>query len=179
MNGVGGNPAYTCNRDQRFTLTGMLRDLPNPVGSPLCVTRATYTRDDGATRGRRHGPRLPEPGQGAPALSAGGQNLPPVRMDGPTGLGDWYAQGIPVPPGVVPSNITVTNSGDVPPTTITTHVVDEVTVKSATYDRHEDHHRGRHLQRQGRRLPGHRSGHPLALRLPGRHPAPDRRPRPR
>ena len=34
----------------------------------------------------------------------------------------------------MPSLIGVTNSGDQPPTTLTTHVVDEVTVKSAVYD---------------------------------------------
>ena len=84
--------------------------------------------------GRRDGEGLAEPGPGrSPVLTAAGQAVAPVLMAGPTNLGDWYAQGIPVPSYAVPTQITVTNSGDVPPASITTHVVDEVTIKSVAY----------------------------------------------
>ncbi|MGA8892287.1 MAG: Ig-like domain-containing protein [Anaeromyxobacteraceae bacterium] len=130
-----GNPNYGCYRQDLFTVTGMLRDLQaNPIGSPLSIQRATYNRDDTATRVDVMARASRSPGQGTPKLTAGGENVPPVLMDGPTALGDWYAQGIPFPPGVVPSNLAVTNSGDVPPTTVTSHVTDEVTIKSATHD---------------------------------------------
>ena len=89
------------------------------------------------------------PGQTtAPKLTAAGQAVAPVLMAGPTNLGDWYAQGIPVPSYAVPTSITVTNSGDVPPASITTHVVDEVTIQSVAYaaDRSD---RCRDDQRQG------------------------------
>jgi len=130
-----GNPNYNCYRQDLFALTGMVRNLQaNPIGSPLSIQRATYNRDDTATRVDVMARASSSPGQGAPKLTAGGQNVPPVLMDGPTVLGDWYAQGIPFPPGVVPSLVAVTNSGDAPPTTVTTHVTDEVTVLSASYD---------------------------------------------
>jgi hypothetical protein len=132
---TAGNPNYGCYRQDLFTVTGMLRDLTtNPIGSPLSVQRATYNRDDTATRVDVMARASSSPGQGVPKLTAAGQNVSPVLMDGPTALGDWYAQGIPFPPGVVPSTIAVINSGDAPPTSVTSHVVDEVTVKSAVYD---------------------------------------------
>ena len=139
VNGVAipgtGNANYACFRQDLFALTGMLRNLEaNPIGSPLSIQRATYNRDAAGARVDVMARASSSPGQGAPKLSTGGQSLPPVLMDGPTVLGDWYAQGIPFPVNAVPSTIAVTNSGDAPPTSVTTHVVDEVTVKSAVYD---------------------------------------------
>jgi hypothetical protein len=55
-------------------------------------------------------------------------------MNGPTVLSQFYAQGIPVPADTIPSLVTVTNSGDVPPTSTTLHVVDEVTIPQASYN---------------------------------------------
>jgi hypothetical protein len=130
-----GNANYSCYRQDLFALTGMLRNLEaNPIGSPLSIQRATYNRDAAGARVDVMARASSSPGQGIPKLSTGGQSLPPVLMDGPTILGDWYAQGIPFPANAVPSTIAVTNSGDAPPTSVTTHVVDEVTVKSAVYD---------------------------------------------
>jgi predicted RNase H-like HicB family nuclease len=51
----------------------------------------------------------------------------------PNPFGHFYAQGVPVPPGTLPGTITVTNTGDVPPTSVTRQVVDEVTIGGATY----------------------------------------------
>ena len=132
---VAGNPNYDCFRQELFALTGMLRDLQaNPIGSPLSVQRATYNRDDSGTRVDVMARASSSPTQGAPKLTVGGASIAPVLMDGPTILGDWYAQGVPFPAGALPGNITVTNSGDVPPTAITTHATDEVYVRSAVYD---------------------------------------------
>jgi hypothetical protein len=57
-------------------------------------------------------------------------------MSGPSAnnLGLYYGQGIPAPPNVVPGNISVINSGDVPPSMLTRAIVDEVDVLSAVYD---------------------------------------------
>ena len=109
--------------------------IPTPsVGSPLSVTRASYGRTDGASQVDVMARASRSPGQAnPPKLTAAGQSVSPVLMAGPTALGDWYAQGIPVPSTDVPTQITVTNSGDVPPTSITSHIVDEVTIKSVAY----------------------------------------------
>lgn len=132
---VAGNPNYGCYRQELFALTGMLRNLEaNPIGSPLSVQRATYNRDDSGTRVDVMARASSSPTQGAPRLTVGGAAVAPVLMDGPTILGDWYAQGVPFPDGALPGNVTVTNSGDVPPTSITTHAADEVYVRSAVYD---------------------------------------------
>ena len=123
-----------CIRENLFTVTGMLHDPNVPVGSPLSVTRASYGRTDGASQVDVMARASLSPGQAvAPKLTAAGQSVAPVLMAGPTVLGDWYAQGIPVPSTDVPTQITVTNSSDVPPTSITTHIVDEITIKSVGY----------------------------------------------
>ncbi|MBS1110497.1 MAG: hypothetical protein H6Q88_2489, partial [Anaeromyxobacteraceae bacterium] len=130
----GPNAPDRCIRENLFTVTGMLHDPNAPVGSPLSVTRASYARTDGSAQVDVMARASRSPGQAvAPKLTAAGQAVAPVLMAGPTSLGDWYAQGIPVPSYAVPTQITVTNSGDVPPSSITTHVVDEVTIKSAAY----------------------------------------------
>ena len=130
----GPNLPNRCIRENLFTVTGMLHDPNGPVGSPLSVTRASYSRTDGSAQVDVMARASRSPGQAAaPVLTAAGQAVAPVLMAGPTSLGDWYAQGIPVPSYAVPTQITVTNSGDVPPASITTHVVDEVTIKSVAY----------------------------------------------
>jgi len=130
----GPNLPNRCIRENLFTVTGMLHDPNAPVGSPLSVTRASYSRTDGSAQVDVMARASRSPGQAAaPVLTAAGQAVTPVLMAGPTSLGDWYAQGIPVPSYAVPTQITVTNSGDVPPASITTHVVDEVTIKSVAY----------------------------------------------
>jgi hypothetical protein len=126
----------TCLKEETFTLTGKLRDLARgPIGSPLKIDRATYARDDSnATRVDVAATAAPGIGQGAPKLSVGSATLPPVLMAGPDGLGRYYAQ-TTLPNGAeVPNDVTVTNSGDAPPSKETAHVVDEVTIRSAAYD---------------------------------------------
>ena len=130
--GLGVN----CVREETFTLTGRLHDFgANPIGSPLTIDRATYARNDVGTQAQVDVVATASAGIGqAPAkLTAAAPNVSPVLMDGPTALSGWYAQGIPVPADTIPSLITVTNSGDVPPTSATRHIVDEVTVPQASY----------------------------------------------
>ncbi len=123
----------TCVRQDLFTVTGMLHDPASPIGSPLSVTRATFNRTTGTSQVDVMARASAGPGQAAPKLTAAGNAMAPVLMSGPTTLGDWYVQGIPVPSDAVPTQVTVTNSSDVPPTSIASHVTDEVTVKSVAY----------------------------------------------
>jgi len=128
----GSGPCVTTNL---FSLTGRLRNLvANPIGSPLTVERATYARDASGSRVDVSASASAGVGQATPKLSAGGLEIPPVLMNGPTLLGEYYAQGIPVPAGAVPQTVMVTNSADAPPSSVTAHILDEVTVLSATYD---------------------------------------------
>ena len=130
FNGPGTN---SCIRENLFTVTGMLHDPASPIGSPLGVTRATFNRTDSASQVDVMARASAGPGQLPPKLTAAGNAVDPVLMAGPTILGDWYAQGIPFPSTKVPTQITVTNSSDVPPTSINSHVTDEITIKSVAY----------------------------------------------
>ncbi len=73
-------------------------------------------------------------GVGAPKLSVAAVDVPPILMRGPSTLGLFYGQGIPVPPTSVPGIVSVINSGDNPPSLATRNLVDEVSVASAIYD---------------------------------------------
>jgi hypothetical protein len=130
FDGPGTN---SCIRENLFTVTGMLHDPATPIGSPLSVTRATFNRNDAASQVDVMARASAGPGQVAPKLTAAGNAVAPVLMAGPTNLGDWYAQGLPVPSNKIPTQITVTNSSDVPPTSINSHVTDEITIKSVAY----------------------------------------------
>jgi hypothetical protein len=131
----GQNKPERCIRENTFTLTGMIHDsVANPVGSALATTRATYSRDANGARVDAMARASKGPNQATPILTVASGNISPVLMDGPTLLGDWYARGITLPKGSIPSTLTVTNSGDAPPTSVTTHVTDEVYIRSASYD---------------------------------------------
>jgi hypothetical protein len=117
-------------------VTGRLHDLArSPIGSPLKIDRATYSRDaNDTTRVDVAATAASGIGQAAPKLTVGATNIAPVLMAGPDGLGRFYAQAV-LPSGAeVPNDVTVINSGDSPASKETAHVVDEVTVRSATYD---------------------------------------------
>ena len=122
-----------CARTDLFNLTGMLH--VEPIGSPLTIDRSTYARNGTAAQVDVVATASAGIGQNPPVLTAAAPEVPPVLMDQPTPnpFGQFYAQGIPVPPGTLPGAITVTNTGDVPPTSVTRQVVDEVTIGGATY----------------------------------------------
>ncbi|MFL5263863.1 MAG: Ig-like domain-containing protein [Anaeromyxobacteraceae bacterium] len=135
----GPTSADRCIRQPLFTMTGRLHNFAtDPIGSPLTVHRATYARDaTGATAQLDvNATAIPGIGQGAAKLTVAAPGVSSVLMLGPStpALGDFYAQGIPVPPTSVPSVVTVINSGDAPPSSITHHVVDEVRVTQADWN---------------------------------------------
>ena len=123
--------ADSCRGSPFFTLTGRVHN--GLIGSPLRVDRATYSRSGSAAQVDVSANAKAGIGQTAPKLTTAATSVSPVLMNGPTSLGEWYGQGIPVPPDAIPSTLTVTNSADVPPTSVTARVTDIVTIKSATY----------------------------------------------
>lgn len=126
----------SCRRTDLFALTGRVHDtVTSPIGSPLKVERATYSRD--STNGARvdvSATAIAGIGEAAPKLSAGAVGLPPVLLDGPNVLGQFYTQGMPVPPSAVPGLVTLTNYADSPPSALTWRIDDVVTVTGATWD---------------------------------------------
>jgi hypothetical protein len=130
-----GNP---CIRVDQFSLTGRVHN--GAIGSPLNVTDATYARDAAAASGHVDvfANAIKAPNQAAPRLSTGdpsGTNaIPSVQMLGPTNLGNFYAQSIPADPAVLPAQIIVTNTADVPPTAQLHNLVDQVDILDAVYD---------------------------------------------
>jgi Bacterial Ig domain len=132
----GPDAPERCIREETFTLSGKLHDSArSPIGSPLKVDRATYSRSaDDTTRVDIAATAAAGIGQAAPKLTVGAANIAPVLMAGPDALGRFYAQSVLPAGGEVPNDVTVINSGDSPPSKETAHVVDEVTVRSATYD---------------------------------------------
>jgi hypothetical protein len=114
----------------------MLHDFAaNPIGSPLTIDRSTYARVNTSAQVDVVASAAAGIGQAPPVLTAAAPEVPPVLMDqpAPNPLGHFYAQGIPVPAGTLPGTITVTNTADAPPTSVTRRVVDEVTITRAEY----------------------------------------------
>lgn len=121
-----------CISTADFSLAGRLHN--GPVASPLAIERATYNRDSaGNIRIDVSAEAAAGIGQGVPLVSLGGPDIAPLRMRGPDGIGRYYAQGVPLPPDRL-DRITVTNSGDNPPTSESAALVDLITVTSATYN---------------------------------------------
>ena len=134
FNGVGTN---VCIRTEDFALTGRVHNLAtSPIGSPLAVERATFARDAGGNvRIDVSATAAAGIGQAAPKLSVGGQDIPPHRMAGPAGVFNrFFVQDVPAPPSLASTQVTVTNFADVPPTSVSTRLTDEVVVSEATYD---------------------------------------------
>lgn len=123
--------ADSCRSTPFFTLTGRVHN--GAIASPLQVDRATYSRNGLAAQVDVSANAKAGILQAAPVLTVASATVSPVVMNGPTSIGEWYAQGIPVPADAIPSVLTVINSADVPPTSVTAHVTDMVTVKSANY----------------------------------------------
>ena len=129
-------PPFTAlRREELFTVTGMLHDPNAVVGSPLSVTARLLQPHRRRLPGRRDGSRLPEP---RPGRSPEAHRRRPVRRAGADGgtrpsSATGTPRASPFRARDVPTQITVTNSGDVPPTSITTHIVDEVTIKAVAY----------------------------------------------
>jgi hypothetical protein len=121
----------TCRKTPLFSLTGRLHS--GLIGSPLRVDRASYSRSGSVAQVDVSANAKAGIGQPAPKLTTASSSVSPVLLNGPTALGEWYAQGIPVPASAIPSQLTVTNSADSPPTSVVARVTDLVTVTSANY----------------------------------------------
>ncbi|CAD5374002.1 Glycoprotein gp2 [Rubrivivax sp. A210] len=132
----GFGPSGTCAMTPLFTLTGRVHDLvASPIGSPLAVNAATYSRDAAGTHvnvSASVGRALAS--QPVPLLTAASTQTPPVRLVGPDVLDRYFTQGFTDPSGTLPGPITVTNSGDNPPTSVRAATTDVVTILSTGYD---------------------------------------------
>lgn len=124
-----------CVETELFTLTGRLHDSAlDPIPSPLAIERASYSRDANGSRVDVVASATAGIGAQAPLLSVGARGMPPVKLSGPDALNHYYAQGIPVPAGSVPDEVTLINSGDTPPSETRRPLADEVSVLAARYD---------------------------------------------
>jgi len=106
-------------------------------GSPLKIDSATYSRDDASAHVNVFATTTPGPEAAAPVLSVGdaaGTAMSSVLMTGPTALGQYYGQGLPPAAGSLPAAVIVINSADIPPSSLTASLVDEVTIIQAAYD---------------------------------------------
>jgi hypothetical protein len=127
----------SCVRSDLFALTGRLHDnVASPIGSPLDITRATYSRDSvSGTRIDVHASVAKVlASQPNPLLTAAAESAAPARMVGPDALGAYFTQALNVPSGSIPGSVTVTNSADNPPTPATAKVTDQVTISSAEFN---------------------------------------------
>ncbi|WP_128106538.1 Ig-like domain-containing protein [Azoarcus sp. DN11] len=127
-----GGPGNPCVRQTLFLVQGKVHQ--GAIASPLKVGAATYARAGTTAHVDAFASVKAAPAQAAPVLSLGAISLPPVLMTGPDVLGQYYGQGVPVPAGKIPATVTVTNSGDVPPSSVTQKVVDQVDISQASYD---------------------------------------------
>ncbi|WP_144290088.1 hypothetical protein [Ideonella sp. A 288] len=129
-------PNGNCASTNLFTLTGRLHDMvASPIGSPLSVPASTYSRDANGTHinvSAQVGRALAT--QPVPLLTAASAQTPPVRMQGPDVLDRYFTQGFTDPTGTLPGQVTVTNSGDNPPTSVVAGTNDVVTIVSNSYD---------------------------------------------
>lgn len=127
-----------CVRLDQFTLMGKIHT--EPIGSPMTVNRASYSRDGTSVRVDVFATASPGPGAPTPVLSVGGAGsgaaaIPNVLMNGPAlPLGSYFGQSIPFATDTLPAEVIVTNLADIPPSSQTAKLVDIVTVTEAVYD---------------------------------------------
>lgn len=115
---------------EAFTLMGRVHTAPIP--SPLSAERVGYTRDATGSWIDVFASASAGIGKPAPSLGISGNGVVPKVML-PDGKGGFWGQ-TNVSSAAVPSQVQVTNSGDVPPTTISVPVTDVVTITEALYD---------------------------------------------
>lgn len=125
-----------CMLLDQFTLMGKVHT--GPLGSPLVVDRATYSRYGGIAKVDvfANASAAPNAAQPVLALSDGIDNtvMPPRVMNGPTSLGQFYGQGTPASARAIPAAVTVTNTADQPPSSVVQPLIDHVEITRAAYD---------------------------------------------
>lgn len=129
-------PNGNCAGTNLWTLTGRVHDsAASPIGTPLEIERATYARDAAGTRVDVHANATRVLAtQQQPLLTMATQEVAPKRMVGPDALNRYFAQSSTDTIGAKPSQVTVTNSADTPPTAVTAPVTDFVTITTAQFD---------------------------------------------
>lgn len=115
---------------ETFTIMGRVHTAPIP--SPLRAERAGYTRNATGSWIDVFASASAGIGQNPPNLGISGNGIVPKVMLS-DGKGGFWGQ-TNVSSTAVPSQVQVTNSGDVPPTTINVPVTDVVTITEALYD---------------------------------------------
>jgi len=145
-NGVGLPPEWLlvagkgwCVSTDQFALIGKVHE--GAIASPLNIARATYaTHVDagGALMPMAHidvyATAEPAPFEANPDLTIGIVDAPSVRMNGPNDLGGlFYGEAI-VDRVNRPASITVINSADQPPSSVTASLTDAITIFDASYD---------------------------------------------
>jgi hypothetical protein len=125
-----------CMETRLFTVFGKVHQ--GAIASPFTVDRATYARSAGSARVDVFANASPGPGAGTPSLSLGdaaGISMPSVLMNGPTtDMGQFYGQSIPFDANAIPAAVIVTNVADIPPSSLTQVLVDEVTISQANFN---------------------------------------------
>lgn len=126
-----GGPGIDVLETNLFDLMGRVHTAPIP--SPLKPERAGYTRNgSGQAWIDVFASAAPGIGQNPASLAVSGAGVVPKVMS-PDGKGTFWGQ-TNVTSAAVPSVVKVTNSGDVPPTTIDVSVTDSIDITEATYD---------------------------------------------
>ncbi len=115
---------------ETFTIMGRVHTAPIP--SPLRAERAGYTRGTTGSWIDVFASASAGIGKPTPNLDVSGNGIVPKAML-PDGKGGFWGQ-TNVSSALVPSQVKVTNSGDVPPTVIDVPVTDVVTITEALYD---------------------------------------------
>ena len=118
----------------QFTLMGRVHTDPLP--SITETERVTYARNVDGTSAQVDvfAASLTGINQPVPMLQVLGANIPGAFLtQNPASSTHFYGQVIPFNPQQIPASVLVTNTTDVPPTTVEANVTDLVTVKTAVY----------------------------------------------
>jgi hypothetical protein len=125
-----GGPGIDFVETEIFTIMG--RVFTDPIPSPMKVERAGYTRDANGTWIDVFAHATPGIGRPLPTLAVSGAGVVPKVMS-PGSNGAFWGQ-TNATAATAPSQVLLTNSADVPPTTIEVAVHDLITVTEALYD---------------------------------------------
>jgi hypothetical protein len=125
-----GGPGIDFLETDLFTLMGRVHT--DPIPSPLRAERGSYTRNGSGAWLDVFASASAGIGKPPPNLTLSGHGTVPKVMS-PDGKGMFWGQ-TNITTGQVPSQVQVTNAGDVPPTVVDVVVVDAITITEASYD---------------------------------------------
>ena len=133
---AAGLPQWCVTTDV-FALIGKVHDqVADPISSPLTVDRATYSTHMLMTEAHIDVFASAEagPGELTPDLTVGVVGAASAHMIGPRNPGGQYYSQSVVSAAAVPASVTVINSADTPPSSMTRDLVDAVTIMDANFD---------------------------------------------